>query len=75
MDWLWKIVLVCIILGAAQWLNTHPDSEMAQQILVFFQRVREEWNIFLTHASEYFAKFPEYIRQMLDTTPKPVKPA
>ena len=68
---LWKILLLCILVGGAQWMHAHPDSEMTQQFLVYFAKVRAEWDLFVAHFTMYLNQFPTYIHQLMDTTPKP----
>ena len=74
MSWLWKVLLLCIILGGAQWMHTHPDSQASQQALVLWGKMRVEWDTFVAHVGEYWKQFPTYLHQMLDTTPKPKLP-
>ncbi len=72
MSWTWKILLVCIILGGAQWMHVHPDSKISEQSSGYLHAVQVEWDDFTAHAGEYLDKFPGYMRQLLDTVPKPI---
>jgi hypothetical protein len=73
MEWLWRILVICILFGSIQWLHTHPDSTVAKQLDVFFHEVRDEGAKFPGKFAEYWHHFPGYMHDMLDTSPKPTK--
>lgn len=73
MRWLWRIFLLCLILGSVQWLHTHPDSSVTKGLSDFSHEVRDNWNNFLGVCGDYWHDFPTYMRNMLDTSPKPIR--
>lgn len=40
--WLWRIMLVCLVLGTLQWGYTHPDSQLTQQAKKYWAQGQAE---------------------------------
>ena len=41
--WLWRILLICIVLGAVQWGYTHPDSQITQFVVKTYHDANTEF--------------------------------
>ena len=70
MRWLFRILILCVILGGWQWMHTHPDADTTKQLHEFFHQVQLEWDNFTGTFSDYWHSFPQYMRNLLDTAPK-----
>jgi hypothetical protein len=40
--WLWRIFLICLVLGTVQWAYTHPDSKLTLTAKKYWAQAQAE---------------------------------
>lgn len=40
--WLWRILLLCLVLGTIQWGYTHPDSQLSISAKKYWTEAKAE---------------------------------